>query len=422
MANPSAASAPQEHSSDLCDRCRELKIIDLLLDGDVRDELPPKRGREMDITGAPNVEQFRSLGPFGNITFDDSCALCRLIKAIFPPKDEVESADTEYYLRPMRMYNRLGFGLALGDVEEAVKKQYATCISIATKDQLAQGVCRHLGEPQDTALVETGYSFALTGNSKTSQPGLPARARGVTIDPDVVTTWLRRCELEHHDCQATWSDELLTTRMIDVESCTVVDTPPHCRYTALSYVWGNVVPEEGALEKGTLPPTIQDAILATKSLGIRYLWVDAVCIDQRPSPQKLQQLKIMDLIYNGAYATIIALDGDNSNAGLRGVSQRSPRQPQCCEWVNGHELAVVYPPVAKEIQEATCKHSTRAWTLQELVLSRRRIFFGKNQVHYICGTMSCEESINDTVDPARVLDREMESNNIAKFEDVVSIL
>lgn len=41
------------------------------------------------------------------------------------------------------------------------------------------------------------------------------------------------------------------------------------------------MPEEGALDKKTLPQTIEDSITVTKQLGKRYLWVSnlsqAIC-------------------------------------------------------------------------------------------------------------------------------------------------
>jgi hypothetical protein len=70
-------------------------------------------------------------------------------------------------------------------------------------------------------------------------------------------------------------------------------------YIALSYVWGQV--SQGGVpvntELGSLPQTIEDAISVTKSLGKRYLWVDALCIDQRDGEHKMGQIRVMDQIY-----------------------------------------------------------------------------------------------------------------------------
>lgn len=432
---PSTVSVSLGQGSVLCQRCRELKILELLVNGDIRDELATEIVADAwgddsgvssggDIIGhmnkRHNVKRYRNLGPFRDIVLSDSCPLCRLIFSVFPTGVSTKP-ENDYLLRPMRTYNRLGMGLSLGDVDEAVKKKYSVSISVGTHEDSTTNSSRFMGAPQDATVHLSAYSFALSSNNPVArEQGLPARVRDATVNIDVVKAWLHRCESEHH-CHAEWSDDLLTTRMIDVESRTIVACPPHCRYTALSYVWGSIVPEDGALEKGTLPLTIEDAITFTKSLGIRYLWVDALCIDQRPSPQKLQQLSIMDLIYNGAYATIIALEGIDSMAGLRGVRADNPRQPQTREWIEGYELVTILPPLAQEIQPVVCKHSTRAWTTQELYLSTRRIFFGKDQMHYNCST-NCEESIDETIDPATIWERSSRNTATSEFENMASII
>ncbi|KAK2590137.1 hypothetical protein QQS21_012190 [Conoideocrella luteorostrata] len=417
MPSTSTVSAPQGGGSSLCHRCRELKVIDLLLHADILDELTPERyamGMKFNST------LFRSLGLFGSIVFADSCPVCRLILSIVPAGKDAISPDTECFLRPMRLYNRLGFGWTLDDVDDEVKKQYCTGILFSTTSHLVHSHAQHMGEPREAAVDQVGYSFALSSNNmEAKQQGLPARIRGLLVDPAILKAWLDRCESKHQECRGPWSDELLCTSMVDVVSRTVVKCPSHCRYVALSYVWGGVMPEERALEKGTLPPTIEDAIMVTKSLGIQYLWVDAVCIDQRPSAAKSQQLAMMDLIYSGAYATIVAVDGDDSNAGLRGVCRHNLREPQCREWVDGYELATVYPPSMKEISERDSKHSTRAWTLQEMVFSRRRILFGKTQVHYLCCTMNCAESVDDTIDPVGMTERSENNSEIFNFESAL---
>lgn len=36
------------------------------------------------------------------------------------------------------------------------------------------------------------------------------------------------------------------------------------------------------IEINTLPKTFQDAVEATRRLGVRYLWIDSLCIIQNP--------------------------------------------------------------------------------------------------------------------------------------------
>lgn len=117
-----------------------------------------------------------------------------------------------------------------------------------------------------------------------------------------------------------------------------------------------------------------------------YLKVDALCIDQSPDPTpeqleaKIEQLNMMATIYGYAALTIVALTGQDSNAGLSGLSV--PRPMQVKEEVNGHVLFTVPPDVDSEIERSTW--SSRAWTLQEELISRRRLHFTECQVEFSC--------------------------------------
>lgn len=114
----------------------------------------------------------------------------------------------------------------------------------------------------------------------------------------------------------------------------------------------------------------------------------------------MQQLAMMDQIYLGSWATIVALHGENSNSGLHGVSAGSSRAAQGVERINGSEILTLFPTVEQEIVSA--KYNTRAWTLQELALCPRRFLFAKHQVYFVCNIDQHCESIDGTLDPAGV--------------------
>lgn len=72
----------------------------------------------------------------------------------------------------------------------------------------------------------------------------------------------------------------------------------HAALAALSYVWGRKpqrllltaekeprLSKPGAICNNNVSQTIDDAIEVTKSLGLNYLWVDAICIRQGETPQ-----------------------------------------------------------------------------------------------------------------------------------------
>lgn len=55
-----------------------------------------------------------------------------------------------------------------------------------------------------------------------------------------------------------------------------------------------------------LPRTIYDAVVATHGIGLRYLWVDAMCIVQDDGDDMVEQIGQMHAVYRSAYVTISA--------------------------------------------------------------------------------------------------------------------
>jgi hypothetical protein len=66
----------------------------------------------------------------------------------------------------------------------------------------------------------------------------------------------------------------------------------------------------------TLSQTIQDAIHATRKLGIRYLWVDALCIVQDDEASKVKEIDQMGKIYSNAALTISAASAAHATDGF----------------------------------------------------------------------------------------------------------
>lgn len=53
------------------------------------------------------------------------------------------------------------------------------------------------------------------------------------------------------------------------------------------------------IDVGSMPQNFQDAVLVTRSLGFRYLWIDALCIAQDSAQDWTEHASLMvcDLIY-----------------------------------------------------------------------------------------------------------------------------
>ncbi|KAF2429486.1 HET-domain-containing protein, partial [Tothia fuscella] len=234
------------------------------------------------------------------------------------------------------------------------------------------------------------------------------------IDFTRVRNWLTECLEKHHQCKPDLESlapngashpEVLKFRLLDLHQKCIVPASMHCRYLALSYVWGgvqglrlttinkNILFTPGGLDKvwQRLPRTIRDAIDCTIALHERYIWVDALCLIQNDLQDIEHGLRVMDLIYEGATLTIIAACCHQADDALPGVhpATRYPTQ----------RLAEVRPGVTLAVHpylEALLKHTTytrRAWTYQEQHLSRRALFFIDNQIYFRCQNMNYSEDL-----------------------------
>lgn len=214
---------------------------------------------------------------------------------------------------------------------------------------------------------------------------------------------LRECEETHnHDQEAPGgpvtarlrSNRLF--RVVDVHTRSVIEMQSPCRYIALSYVWGKVVREAYASHINanggksaepsqyragvpiwkTLPKTYEDAMTLVEALGERYVWIDALCTRQDDKAELGAILGQMDAVYAGALLTIMAVAGDDANAGLPGVTQKR-REPRLFFRLPGADLYFL-----SALKDSNWSH--RAWTYQEELLAGRRFYFTSGEVYYQC--------------------------------------
>ncbi|ORY05300.1 hypothetical protein BCR34DRAFT_590959 [Clohesyomyces aquaticus] len=212
-----------------------------------------------------------------------------------------------------------------------------------------------------------------------------------SIDYGLLKTWIDDCQSLHPECSRVGNvhnpKDLTTLRYIDCKTREIVPAPEGASYVALSYVWGRSRPynpescgKYGSLPE-ILPAVIHDAIEVTLRLGFRHLWVDKYCIDQSDESDKYNQIAVMDKIYERAEVTVVAAAGEDSFYGLPGVSsRRRTLQPR----FNFEEVVWVSCLRDPRILIHESKWSTRAWTYQEGIFSRRRLYFTEEQVYYEC--------------------------------------
>jgi Heterokaryon incompatibility protein (HET) len=138
------------------------------------------------------------------------------------------------------------------------------------------------------------------------QPKLPkpmdnmSNFREVHVDPiskdclERVKQMIQLCDQRHPQCHPSVSTSL-PLRVIDVgASCSDprlhISQGEAADYIALSHCWGsdqNLTTERATLPErlrgidwDTLPKTFRDAISITRMLGVKYIWIDSLCIIQ----------------------------------------------------------------------------------------------------------------------------------------------
>ncbi|OCL01203.1 HET-domain-containing protein, partial [Glonium stellatum] len=116
--------------------------------------------------------------------------------------------------------------------------------------------------------------------------------------------------------------------LVDVVDYQLVRRTSKDRFLALSYVRGSrealtttmknisSLEHPGALSQHghEIPRLVQDAMEFVRRIGERYMWVDSLCIEHDNLSQKNDRISQMDIIYQQAVATIIALSAPDATA------------------------------------------------------------------------------------------------------------
>jgi hypothetical protein len=265
---------------------------------------------------------------------------------------------------------------------------------------LESGVGLQIRESQDWPKLDLAWLLLYEDNPVDTNPYPYAKSLDARrVDWDVAREWISHCISEHNtDCRIADCLMLSDFRVIDCKTRDIILAPPNCAFAALSYVWGDCKQPPLSFW-GRLPSpatlVVEDAVVATLAIGFRYLWIDQYCIDQTNPRTKHYLIQNMDKIYRGASVTLISASGENADAGLPGVSCVPRRNQISTRLPNGQILAMV-SDIRREVSAA--KWSSRAWTYQEGLLSRRRLVFTSSQIYYQCSKMHCCESVIDSPD------------------------
>ena len=246
---------------------------------------------------------------------------------------------------------------------------------------------------------------------------------GSSISIEIANKWVVDCIENHKDCRppskttATQEGTILPTRVIRIlnnDDLRLVSGASPGRYTILSYCWGR--PQEFATTIDTikssragfkthqLPKTLRDAVELTRSLGVEYLWIDALCIIQDSPDDKEIELQEMPSYYRNAYLTICA-GGSSCDDGFL-TTKSAHCDDHLGMGIPRDLLNIPYFAPNGEIDDIFFREenpyslsdepvSKRAWTFQERILSPRVLTYGGRMLWQCTTTQKSAGGVQD---------------------------
>lgn len=338
-----------------------------------------------------------------------TCALCRLI---------CESLlANEYTSRPLRQEAPIFLALSINhyvDWEILAPQLSEIVVTCGERFTLL------------SAFAEEGSGAALSN----AVAGRAVTDPGSTEGFGIVSKWLQGCIHGHTNCRIgrvrQLPDDLsvvesvkLPLRLLDVRrsdqpnirlfestSCAQLEG----QYVALSHRWpvdpsqhfttthSSIAQRKSRICLEELPEAFRDAVILTRKLGLRYLWIDSLCIIQDDPGDWARQSVLMGQIYHNATITVMAAstpsissnnDQSHSSEGfLRARPSAALPVVRMPYYSNDLTLdGTWFIRAQKPSFSQSMELFTRGWVMQEEMLPRRRILYTPSRMVWVCTIM-----------------------------------
>ncbi|KAI8215487.1 hypothetical protein K4K52_006247 [Colletotrichum sp. SAR 10_76] len=354
----------------LCGTCQGFDLADLL-----------DQDREVhDLVFHKSISKLRASASI--------CDFCRLLWTTLT-KDQAEDSD---------------FFSALEKDDDHQSPVILRGIQYANDDYETGGVfrCKVRCDPFRPAGYVSFYSAEGDGSHVTHLDNIifSRRIKPAEQQFDLLREWADDCDQNHSGCHRDLSK--LPTRVIDVglggqQEPRLVEMDGEIgRYMTLSHCWGlHPVIQTTSLTIGDhlkelplskLPNTFRDAVIVTRAMGIQYLWIDSLCIIQDSKADWERESANMGAIYFSSYLTIAASGSTDSRGGCFIPRDTSSHVELRCSQPDGNDSirVMVRPQPGDFIRLPKRTLHTRAWVLQEKILSSRMINFDADQLLWQC--------------------------------------
>lgn len=369
----------------LCDMCRQIDFNTLLT----------QRGLPGNQKAGPTTIQ---LYGFSKIMKEQHCSFCTLLREALVAERPSEQLPAPEDLRD------LSKTISLNVVDEGPEYALRLEVELGTI----------ANEKYPRVIVQK-----MAENDALPLQGLPVCQDAA--DMGRLRGWVKACEEGHCGTESSNVPKRShitgrsTLRVIDTEKNCVVSVDLPCSYTCLSYVWGagaqtlltastrEVLETPGGLTHPSinLHQTIKDAVKTTRDIGLRYIWIDALCILQDDAADKAAIISQMGNIYGNSTLTIVASTNVEPRDGLPGIGRTARSRRQIVQQVQGVFLAATFHDSRRPHREILDSvWNSRAWTFQERHLPPRSVYFTTSQMLFTCPHGTAYEDTVPVQDPA----------------------
>jgi len=224
--------------------------------------------------------------------------------------------------------------------------------------------------------------------------------------------WMSTCLDTHEQCQKHKQPHTYPTRLLELSSHKVrlilqQEEELSGPYAALSYCWGtnpsfirltadNMQDLRLGILHSDLPIAFQEAIRFVEGLGVRYLWIDALCIIQSgrgSSEDWLLECSRMQEVYSNCFINISLVQATHPDQSCMGGYTRKANLPFTTNMAvrrmsgdtTGTASAFTVIP-SQYFQHSLYQQplGSRAWVLQERLLATRVLSIGHGELFWDC--------------------------------------
>jgi len=152
----------------------------------------------------------------------------------------------------------------------------------------------------------------------------------------------------------------------------------------------------------SLPATFQDAVVFTRKAGLRYLWIDAMCIMQNDPNDWERECSRMADVFSFSTLTLAATSAKDDSHGLFRLIEPPSRFNVTESKGRVRDLIVYESRLTSLSRELTRAHLvSRAWAYQERLLSPRVLHFCNGFLVFECMHQTVTEDgfISNTAQP-----------------------